>query len=256
MLNRFCHVSAGMLTLLLEVSKERIACAVRTLIEDPVDSTLQATARLRYALPDRQGAEACRIVVSAHSRISDHLHRVVPRHTFTAIPIVARSSVEALADLLCLQKDPAHINSMDLRARSQDYNLWNDKVALQTDPIQKGLKHPTAAEDIDWIKTIKEAVEGATYRLKGVFKDADLEEIYAVHYNRLSVHAHNNNQSLYERHVGPDPATGSKRSVYLKYSTQGTLLGLGVAAASLEGAITITAQIFNKVDLLPSTKGA
>jgi len=174
---------------------------------------------------------------------------------FTPIPIVARSSVEAVADLLCLQKDPAHLDSIDLRNLNQDHMLWSDPNALQNEAVKKGLEHPTAAEDFEWLKSKREALEGATYRIKKVFKEAGLEQTYAVRYNRLSVEAHNNGSSLYERHVGIDPISGAKGPAYLKYPTQATELGLDSARHCLKIGLNVIAEMFNRMELLRELDG-
>lgn len=176
---------------------------------------------------------------------------------FTPVPIVARSSVEALADLLSLQKDPAHVDSIDLRNLNQDYRLWTNEDARQSESVKKGLEHPTAAEDLEWIKSNRESLKGATLSIKGLFTDAGLEQVYAVQYNRLCVEAHNNGSSLYERHVGIDPISGAKGPAYLKYPTQATELGLSAALTCLEAGMDIIARMFGKLDLLRSLdKGA
>jgi hypothetical protein len=185
---------------------------------------------------------------------------------FTPVPIVARSSVEAIADLLALQKDPAHLDSIDARNLNQDYKLWTDDVALTSDVVKRGLEHPTAAEDLEWLKSKrKDLLERlknrkaakATLSIKELFEDAGIEQFYAVQYNRLCVEAHNNATSLTERHVAIDPASGKKVPVYYKGPTQATEMGLTAALACLETALASIALLFGKQDVVQSlSKGA
>lgn len=72
--------------------------------------------------------------------------------------------------------------------------FWNDPIARQHEALKEGLKHPTATQDLKWLENKIKELEGnkAAWRIKKVFKDADLEVTHAVRYNRLCVETHNN----------------------------------------------------------------
>lgn len=169
----------------------------------------------------------------------------------TAVPLIARSILEAYADLKCLLQDEKHWRFMHA-------SHLKDKAKLTSEASHGNLLFAELAQQID-IESELSAVqeELASLKIEGVepikhisyrFKKAGMEAEYRSMYALLCNEAHNSQSALISRHLESD-GDGFKITLFKDQPIEDVAASIDVIAGTLAGSIADVASFFSNEEV-------
>jgi len=174
----------------------------------------------------------------------------------TAVPVIARSILEAYADLTCLLQDENHWRFMHA-------GHLKDKAKLTTEASSGNPLLADLAQHIDIeheLSAVRE--ELASLKADGVepirhisnrFKKAGMEAEYKSMYTLLCNDAHNSQSALISRHIEED-GDGFRITLFKEQPIEDVAASIDVIAGTLAGSITDVVRFFSGDEVAEITR--
>lgn len=169
----------------------------------------------------------------------------------TAVPVIARSVLEAYADLKCLLLDENHWRYMHA-------SHLKDKVKLTT---EAGSGNPLLADLSQHIDIKRELLavqeELASLKTEGIepikhisdrFKKAGMEAEYRSMYALLCNEAHNSQSALISRHLESD-GDGFRITLFKDQPIEDVAVSIDVIAGTLAGSVADVVRFFSNEEV-------
>jgi hypothetical protein len=165
----------------------------------------------------------------------------------TAVPVIARSILEAYADLKCLLQDENHwrvIHAGYLKDKAKiitEAGNGNTYLAGISEHIDIEREISAVREELASLKT--EGIEPIRH-IKDKFVKAGMEAEYKSMYVLLCNDAHNSQSSLISRHL-EEAGDGFRITLYKEQPIEDVAASIDVIAGTLAGSITDVARFFS-----------
>jgi|SRR6185369_13189753 len=169
----------------------------------------------------------------------------------TAVPVIARSILEAYADLKCLHLDENHWRFMHA-------GHLKDKAKLTTEASRGNPLFADLAQQIDIERKLSAIQEElASLKSEGIepikhisdrFKKAGMEAEYKSMYALLCNEAHNSQSALFSRHLEAD-GDGFRITLFKEQPIEDVAASIDVIAGTLAGSVADVIRFFSSEEV-------
>lgn len=170
----------------------------------------------------------------------------------TAVPVIARSVLEAYADLKCLLQDENHWRFMHARHLNDKENFikaareGNPILADYSRQINVGEEWSSVQAELAALKT--EGVEPIT-SIKRKFTKAGMKAEYESMYALLCNDAHNSQSALVSRHLEED-GDGFRITLFKEQSIEEVAASIDVIAGTLACSVADVVRFFSNEEVV------